>query len=141
MHMQVAPQVLRPRMQHQREGADAAQPARVGGELGQCGRAALHQRVVDPARVHCGQRIDLVRQREHQVAVGYVEQLGQPRRAPRITLLCLALRAVPVAARVPAPLLGATAGRHCWAPQPSQRSRWPPSAGVRQATIARQARA
>ena len=31
--------------------------------------------------------------------------------------------------------------RHCWAPQPSQRWCSPPSAGVRQATMARQARA
>ena len=35
VHVQVATQVLRPGVQHQREGADAAEPARVGGELGQ----------------------------------------------------------------------------------------------------------
>ena len=109
MHVQVASQVLRPGVQHQREGADAAQPARVGGELGERGGRALHQRVVDPARVHRGQRVELVRQREHQVAVRHVEQLGQPRRAPGIARTGLALRAMPIAARVPAPRLGTAA--------------------------------
>ena len=90
--MQVTPQFLRPRVQQQREGTDAAEPARVGGEPGQRGRRALHQRVADPAWVHAGQRIHLVRQREHQVAVRHVEQLGQPRGAPGIAVDALAGR-------------------------------------------------
>ena len=125
--MQVTAQVLRPGVQHQREGADAAQPARVGGELGERGGRALHQRVVDPARVHTGQRVELVRQREDQVAVRHVEQLGQPRRAPGIAGAALALRAVPVAARVPAPLLGARNRRSAAAGRPAPacgRRRW-----------------
>ena len=104
--MRVQPQVLRPGVQHQSEAADAAQPARVGGELSERGRRALHQRVVHPARVCAGQRVELVRQREHQVAVRHVEQLAQARGAPGVALAALALRAVAVATRMPVPLLG-----------------------------------
>jgi hypothetical protein len=64
---------------------------------------------VDPAGVQRGQRVEFVRQREDQMAVRHVEQLGQPRGAPGIALPALALRAVPIAAGVPAPLLGAAA--------------------------------
>jgi IS5 family transposase len=39
-------------VQHERERAYAAEPTRVAGELAERGRGALHQRVVDPARVH-----------------------------------------------------------------------------------------
>ena len=52
MHVHVSAQVLRPGVQHQREGADAAEPARVGRELGERGSHTLHQRVVHPACRH-----------------------------------------------------------------------------------------
>ena len=77
MHMEVAAQILRPGVQHQREGADAAEPARVGGELAERRGHALHQRVVHPARMELRQVVELVRQREDQVAVRHRQQLGQ----------------------------------------------------------------
>lgn len=107
VHMQVPSQVLR--MQHQRERADAAEPARVGGKLAEGGGRALHQRVVDPAGMLGRQRVELMRQREHQVAVRHIEQFGQPCCAPSLALTRLALRAVAVAARMPPPLLGTAA--------------------------------
>jgi hypothetical protein len=67
MPVQVTAQVLHPGVQHQREGADAAQPARIGRELRQRGSGALHQLLVPPARVVGGQRVRLVRQREDPV--------------------------------------------------------------------------
>jgi hypothetical protein len=78
VHVDVAAQVLRPGVQHQREGAGGAQPAGVGGELAQRGRHALHQRAVHPAVIAAGQAVEGVRQREHQVAVRHRQQLRQP---------------------------------------------------------------
>ena len=103
--MQVAAQVLRPRVQHQREGAAAAQPPGVGGELRERRRGALHQRVVDPAWMDRRQRVELVRQREYQMAVGHIQQFAQASAPPCLARLGLALRAMPIAAGVPAPLL------------------------------------
>ena len=42
--------------------ADNAEPARVGGKLGERGSRLVHQRVVNPARVGGGQRFESVRQ-------------------------------------------------------------------------------
>jgi hypothetical protein len=108
VHVQVAAQVLGPGMQHQRKGAGATQPAGIGGKLAQGLGGALHQRFVDPARMRRGQAIEFMGQREHQVAIRHIQQLGQPGGAPGIACAGLTLRAVPVAAGVPAPLLRAT---------------------------------
>ena len=66
VHMQVALQVLGPSVQHQREGADAAQPLEVGRKLRQRGSDGVQQSVVNQARLGSGQRIRLVGQGEHQ---------------------------------------------------------------------------
>lgn len=109
VHVDMAAQVLRPGVQHEGEGRRAAQPARVGRELGERGSGLVHERVVDPACMRAGQRVELVRQREDEVAVGNGEQLAQARRTPGVAASALALRAVAVAAGVPAPVLGGAA--------------------------------
>ncbi|MEY4908049.1 MAG: hypothetical protein RL260_1767 [Pseudomonadota bacterium] len=134
MHMPA--QVLRPGVQHQRERPRSPQPARVGRELGERGRRALHQRVVHPARMAGRQRVEFVRQREHQVAVRHLQQLAQPSHPPRLALSALTAWAVPVAARMPAPLLRPAAVTRM--PLPTQRRRaathdGPPCLGLRRA--------
>jgi hypothetical protein len=77
-----------------------------------------------------GQRVELVWQREHEVAVRHVQQFAQPCLTPSLARLGLALRAVPVSAGVPAPLLAAAV---------VAAQQLPPRAAVRQLTMARQA--
>ena len=103
VHVHVAAQVLRPGVQHEGEGADGAEPAWVGGKLAQGRRDAAQHGLVEPARMRSGQRVELVRQREHQVAVGQLQQLGQPRGAPGLALTRLALGAGAVATGVVLP--------------------------------------
>ena len=68
VHMDMPLQVLAPGVQHQAEGrcaVCAAHPLWVGGKLRQGKGCAGKQRVNDPARVHCVQAVQAVRQREH----------------------------------------------------------------------------
>jgi hypothetical protein len=128
VHMDMPAQVLRPGVQHQGEGGRGAQPAGVGGELGERGRSALHQGAVDPAGMELRQAVEGVRQREDQMAVRHGQQLGQLGLAPGIARAALALRAMPVPAGMEQPLLAPAAvallhlaaqGRACG------RRRWP----------------
>jgi hypothetical protein len=118
MYVQVATQILRPGVQHQREGPHATEPARVSGELIECGGSTVHERVIDPAWVGCGQGVERMGEREDQVAVGHVEQLREPISPPLITSATLTSGAMSIAARVPAPLLsGAAIAAHALAAQ------------------------
>ena len=108
VHVDVSAQVLRPGVQHQGEGGRGAQPAWVGGELGERGRGALHQGAVDPAGVELRQAVQRMRQREDEMTVRHRQQLGQLRLAPGVARAALALRAVPVAAGMEQPLLAPT---------------------------------
>jgi hypothetical protein len=100
MQMDMSAEILLPRVQHQRERRHAAQMSRVGGELGKRCRYRREQRLVE--RPWCGgnQAIEVVRQREHQVKVRHGQHFTPPCGDPGFLRPGLALRAVPVPARV-----------------------------------------
>ena len=87
---------------------------------GERGRAASQQRLVHPARVMTRQRIELVRQREHQVRVGHVEQFGQRARR-QASAACFWQRGQW--------RLRQECQRHCVGAAGIAGRRWPPSAG------------
>ena len=84
----------------------------------------------EPARGGGDETVQRMRQCEHQVEVRHRQHFAPARREPRLFGPRLTARAVPVAARVV---------QHDQLHGPSQDSRWPPSASVRQAPIARHA--
>jgi len=98
VNMDMPPEVLLPGMQHQRKAGRPAQPARVGGERIQRIRHRAEQQFVKRARIASGQRVEGVRQGEHQMEIRHRQQLPPPRREPRLLGARLALRAVTVAA-------------------------------------------
>ena len=106
-------------------GAEVLGVGRDGGERLGRGRK---QQSIDLGLVLVGDRADCGWQREHHVEVRHRQQFGFARRKPRLGGRPLALGAVPVAARV--------IGDACVWAQFSQRSTWPPSAAVRQTSIA-----
>jgi hypothetical protein len=107
VHVRVMGERLPPGMQHQRGGDIAPEPARVLAKLDQRFRSRGKQQPVDPSRVALGQRIDLVREREHQMEIGHGQELSAPALQPTLLGERLALRAVAVAARVVVKLLRA----------------------------------
>lgn len=100
VHMQVAQQILGPRMEHQREGQRAAQPERTGAEREQRLCTGREQDVSDEAEIAAGQRVQRMRQGEHQMHIGHRQQFPLTRRDPLFLGAGLALRAMPVPAAV-----------------------------------------
>ena len=88
----------------------------------------LEQEIVDDGLVVVGDGADLGRQREHDVEVRDRQQFGLALLHPVARLRALALGAMPVAAAV--------VGDRGVRAVSSQRTTWPPSAAVRQSSIA-----
>src|SRR5258706_16335711 len=89
-----------PRMQHRGEADPDAEPLGVRRDRQQRLRARLEQEIVDHRLVLMRDRADPRRQREHDVEVGHLQQLGLARFHPFTRLAALALRAMPIAAAV-----------------------------------------
>jgi hypothetical protein len=87
-------------VQDQRERQLPAQPARVGGEFGEGGRRGAEEHLVDHPRALSDQRMERMRQGEHQMEIRHRQQLLAPFRQPVLLGSGLALWAVAVAARV-----------------------------------------
>jgi len=100
MHVWVVLKVLPPGVQHAQEADLCAQMLWLGGDLMQRLRRRLEQNVIDHGLVLERDGGDLVRDREHHVEVGYVEQLCLTVLEPLSPGETLALRAVPITARV-----------------------------------------
>ena len=91
---------LSPRVQHQRCGNLAPEPARVLGEFRECGRCRLEQQRVDRSGIRLRERVQRIGHGEHHMEVAHRQELGAARRKPALLRQGLALRAVPVAAGV-----------------------------------------
>src|ERR1700690_114596 len=129
MHMRVMRQRGTPRVQHRHEAdAGAQMPAR-GRDLERGLRRRPEQQIVDHRLVGVGDVGDRAGQRVHDMEVRNREQLGLALGQPLACRCPLALRTMPVAAAVVAD----DGVPH--APF-SQRATWPPSAAVRQRSIA-----
>src|SRR5262245_45779156 len=87
-----------PRVQHRREADLRAETLRVGGDRQQRLRRCLEQEIVDHGLVLIPDGADVGRQREHDVEVGHLKQLGLTRLHPLAGLAALALRTMPIAA-------------------------------------------
>ncbi len=83
-------------MQHRREADLAAETLRVGGDCQQRLGTRLEQQVVDDGLVVECDRRDARRQREHDMEVGHLQQLGLARLQPFPRLRSLALRTMPI---------------------------------------------
>src|SRR5215472_3008405 len=100
MDMWVMLQLLVPGMQHAEEADLGAEVLRIGGDLQEGLRAAAEQDAVHELLVLQGEGRQLVRKCEHHMSIGNREQFRASRRQPAVARLALALRAVPVPARV-----------------------------------------
>jgi len=100
MDMHMPPQILLPRMQHQRERRGSTEPARVRGKLGEGGRDGGEQRLVEGTGTLSDQAVQLVRQGEHQMEVGHRQQFAPSLDEPGFLGAGLAQRAMAVAAGV-----------------------------------------
>ena len=118
-------QPLVPGMEHAEEADLCAEVAGIASDLEQGRGAGLEEQVVDHALVLEGEGSQFTWQREDEVHVAGGQQFLFARLQPAQTRVRLASWAMPVAARV----IGD--GRRM-----EQRSRWPPSAAVRQRVIA-----
>src|SRR5271167_1741574 len=101
MHMEVGPQLLVPRVQHERETDLAAQllAAKLQERLSRRVKQQLEQGALVALAVQ-NQSVQLVRQREHVVKIGHRQELLSAGRHPRGRGRTLALGAMPVAATV-----------------------------------------
>jgi hypothetical protein len=100
MDMRMMLKLLVPGVQYAEEADISAQMLRIGRNLQQRLRAAAKQHAVHHLLVLQCERRQLVGEREYNMRVGDGKQFSAPRRQPSIARLALALRAVPVAARV-----------------------------------------
>ena len=100
MQMNVPTEILLPGVQRQRKRRHAAQMSRVGGEFAERCRHGSEQRLVDQFRGGGNQAMERMRQREHQVKVRHRQHFTPPCGDPGLLRPGLALRAVPVPARV-----------------------------------------
>ena len=100
MHMRVMQQVLPPGVQHGQEADLRPQMLWISGDVAQRLRGRPEQDVVDHGLVLERDDLDLRRHGEHHVEVGHVEQFRLTVLEPLRACETLALRAVPVAARV-----------------------------------------
>ena len=96
--MHVPPQVLLPRMQHQRERGGPAQPARVGREPGERRRDRGEEHLVERPWTLPDESIQIVRQGEHEVKVRHRQHLAPARGQPGFLGSRLAARAMAIAA-------------------------------------------
>ena len=100
MHVRMADQGLAPRVEDAQHADLRAEMPRVGGDLAERRRARLEEPRVQARAVPIGQRQQRMREREDDVHIRHVEQLALARVEPALPRLRLALRAVPIAARV-----------------------------------------
>ena len=102
--------------------------AGVRGDFAQRGGARLEEPGVEAGPIPIAEWEQRMREREDDVDIRHVEEVPLARGEPALARLRLALRTMPIATRVIGDGL-MPAGAH--------RSRWPPSAAVRQRAIAR----
>jgi len=93
-------QRLPPRVEDAEHANLRTEMAGVGGDLAERRRAGLKEPRVQTSAVPIGQRQEPMREREDDVDVGHVEELALAGMEPALPRLRLALRAVPIAARV-----------------------------------------
>ena len=93
-------EVLSPGVQYRGETDLGAEVLGVGGDLRERLGRGREQQAVDLGLVLVGDGADLRRQREHDVEVRHRQQLGLARLQPCLRRRPLALRAMPIAARV-----------------------------------------
>ena len=98
--VRMADEGLAPRVENAQDADLGAQVARIRGHLTQRGRTRLEEQDVELCGVAIAERQQRMRQREDDMHVRHVEELALPGREPPGTRLRLALRAVPIAARV-----------------------------------------
>ena len=95
----VLPQILPPGVEHHGDAELAAEPPRITAELEQGLRGRVEQQSVDEGGIALGERVELVRQGEHDVPVADVEQIGALALDPPGLRERLALGAVTIPAR------------------------------------------
>src|SRR5438132_7353108 len=100
VNVRMEKQVLSPGMQNADDADLRAQMFGIGRDFQQCLRAGSEQQVVEHGRIVQGQYIEFVWRGEHDMEVGGGEKLAFAGSKPALARLRLALRAVPVAARV-----------------------------------------
>jgi hypothetical protein len=100
VQMQVLAQCLTPGVQDEGGGDLAAEPARVGAELDKGCRDTCEEQAIYGVGITLGERVQLMRQREHEMAVRHRQELGAPGGKPALLGERLALGAMPVAAGV-----------------------------------------
>ena len=100
MQVQVLGERLAPGVQHEGSGDVAAEPARVGAELGELVRNTLEEQRIECARIALRERVLYMRQGEDEMEVRHRQEFGAPGGEPAFLGPCLALRAVAVAAGV-----------------------------------------
>ena len=100
MDMHMAPQVLLPGMQHQRESGRPTQPARVGRKLGERRRDRAEEHLVERPWTLPDESIQIVWQGEYKVEVRHRQHLALARGKPCLLGARLAQRAMAVAAGV-----------------------------------------
>jgi hypothetical protein len=96
----MAPQVLLPRMQHEREGGRPTQPARVCRKLGERRRDRAEEHLVERPWTLSDESIQIVWQSEYEVEVWHRQHLALARGKPRFLGARLAQWAMAVAAGV-----------------------------------------
>ena len=100
VHVGMVFEFLVPRVQHAEEADFGAETPRVAGDLEQGLGAGSKQQIVERLFIGESERRERVRQRENDVEVARRQNLGTPRIEPAMAGVGLALRAVPIAARV-----------------------------------------
>ena len=98
--VRMADQRLPPRVEDAQHADLGAEMAWVRGDLAERRRARLKEPGVQTGAVPIGQRQERMREREDDVHIRHVEQLALARAEPALARLRLALRAVPIPARV-----------------------------------------
>ena len=116
-------------MQHRHEADAGAEMLGIGGDRERGLRRGFEQQVVDHRLVLIGDVGDLRRQRVHHMKVRHRQEIGLALGQPLAGRRALALGAMPVAAAV-------VGDDGVGAVSFSQRATWPPSAAVRQRSIA-----
>src|SRR4051794_36900263 len=100
MNMWMQHQILSPGMQDTEEPNLSAEMLWISRNFEQCLRTRREQKIVKQGWVGTNQRIQLMRQRKHDVKVADIQQLLFSRGEPVLPCLSLALRAVPIPAGV-----------------------------------------
>ena len=98
--MRVQHQVLPPGMQNAEEPNLSAEVLWISCNFEQCLRSRREQKVVKQGWIGTNQRIQLMRERKHDVKIADIQQLLFSRGEPVLACLRLALGAMPIAAGV-----------------------------------------